>query len=63
MRRLGCDHQDSGGSVEDPLQLLGESLADDVEENVAAVDAKRHEGIIDESLSRLLLCGWRCALQ
>ena len=53
MRKLGCERQDSGGTVQDPLQLVGERLADSVERNVAAVDARCYEGM-NESLLRLL---------
>ena len=53
MRKLARERQDSGSTVQDPLQLVGERLADSVEKNVAAVDARCYEGM-DESLRRLL---------
>ena len=53
MRKLGREHQDSGGTVQDLLQLVGERLADSVEESVAAVNARCYEGM-DESLCCLL---------
>ena len=53
VRKLGRKRQDSGSTVQDPLQLVGERLADCLEESVAAVDARCYEGM-DESLSRLL---------
>ena len=53
MRELGRERQDSGGTVQDPLQLVGEKLADSAEESVAAVDARCCEGV-DQSLRRLL---------
>ena len=52
-RKLGCERQDSDGTVQDPLQLVGERLADSVEESGAAVDVRCYEGM-DKSLRRLL---------
>ena len=52
-RKLGRESQDSGGTLQDPLQLVGERLADSIEKSVAAVDARCYEGM-DESLRRLL---------
>ena len=53
VRKLWCERQDSGSTVQDPLQLVSERLADSVEKNVAAVDVRCCEGM-DESLHRLL---------
>ena len=39
------EHQDGGCSVQDPLLVVGEKLTDAVDESVAAVDARRHEGM------------------
>ena len=53
MRKLRRERQDSGGTVQDLLQLVGVRLADSAEESVAAVDARCYEGM-DESLRGLL---------
>ena len=50
MCKLGCKHQDSGSTVQAPLQLVSERLADSLEESVAAVDARCYE-CMDESVS------------
>ena len=52
MSKLGHERQDSGGTVQDPVQPVGERLADSVEESIAAVDVRCCEGM--ESLCRLL---------
>ena len=49
MCKLGCERVDSGSAVQALLQLVGERLADSVEESVAAVDARCYEGM-DEPL-------------
>ena len=51
--KLGCERQDLGNMVQDPLQLISERLADSIEESVTAVNARCYEGM-DESLHRLL---------
>ena len=53
IRKLERERQDSGGTVQDPLQLVGERLTDSVEKSVGAVNARCYESL-DGSLRRLL---------
>ena len=53
IQKHGREHQNSGGTVQDPLQLVDERLADSVEKSIAAANMRFYDGM-DESLHRLL---------